>query len=132
MKTCSVTLLGCLVASAVWAQSTAQIHGTVRDSSGLAVPGGEVRATQTETGAVRTAISGADGSYVLPNLPLGAYRLEISKEGFTKTVQSDIVLQVNSDPAIDIALKVGSVNEQVLVEANAALVETRSIGVGGV
>ena len=53
------------------AQSTAQIQGTIQDATGAAVPGAEVKATQTETATIRTAISGADGAYVLPNLPIG-------------------------------------------------------------
>ena len=125
--------LVCLFACATaWTQSTAQIHGTVRDASGSAVPGAEVKATQTATGVVRTVTSGQDGGYVLTNLPLGPYQLEVSKEGFTKSVQSGIALQVNSDPAVDIVLRVGAVNEQVNVEANAALVETRNSGIGEV
>jgi Carboxypeptidase regulatory-like domain len=115
-----------------WAQSTAQIHGTVQDASGSAVPGAEVKATQTATGVVRTVTTGQDGGYVLTNLPLGPYQLEVTKEGFTKSVQSGIVLQVNSDPAVDVSLRVGAVSEQVSVEANAALVETRNSGIGEV
>ena len=65
-------------------------------------------------------------------MPIGPYRIEVTKEGFTKTNQAGIVLQVNADPPLDVALKVGSVNEQVNVEANAALVETRNSGVGSV
>src|SRR5712691_6116540 len=132
------TLVGialfCLSCAVVWAQggATAQIHGTVKDSSGAAVPGAEVKATQTETGVARTASSGGDGGYVISNLPTGPYQLEVTKEGFTKYVQSGIVLQVNSDPLIDPALKVGNITEQVVVQANAALVETRSTGIGGV
>src|SRR6476646_6056129 len=110
-------------ASAVWAQATAQIHGTVQDASGSAVPGAEVKATQTETGVSRTVSTGAAGGYVLTNLPIGPYQIEVTKEGFTKYVQSGIALQVNSDPAIDPALKIGSVSEQVVVEANATQVE---------
>ena len=53
--------------------------------------------------------------------------LEVSKEGFNKYVQSGIVLQVNSNPAIDVVLKVGSVSEQVTVEADAAMVETHRV-----
>ncbi len=112
--------------------STSQINGTVRDASGLAVPGAEVRATQTDTGQTRTVISSADGVYVLANLPIGPYQLEVSKQGFTKYLQSGIVLQVGSNPTVDVTMKVGAVTEQVQVEANAALVETRSAGVGSV
>ena len=76
--------------------------------------------------------SGADGGYVLSNLPVGPYLLEVTKEGFTKYAQSGIVLQVDSNPTIDAALKVGSVTEQVMVQADANMVETHSTGVGTV
>ena len=129
-----VTAAGILACAVVWAQggSTAQMHGVVQDSSGAAVPGAEVKATQTATGAVRTVRSESDGGYVLSNLTLGPYRLEVSKEGFSKFVQEGIVLQVNSDPLINAGLKVGSISEQVVVEANVTQVETRSSGVGSV
>jgi hypothetical protein len=117
-----------------WAQavSTSQINGTIQDSSGLAVPGAQVTATQTDTGAVRTVTSGPDGSYVLLSLPVGPYSLQVTKEGFAKYLQTGIVLQVASNSTVPITLKVGAVSEQVRVEANAALVETQSTGVGQV
>jgi hypothetical protein len=114
------------------AVSAAQINGSVRDSSGLAVPGAEVKANQTSMGLVRTTYSGRDGSYLLPNLPIGPYRVEVAKAGFSKYVQSGIVLQVDSNPTVDISLKVGSLNEQIFVQADAALVETHSTGIGTV
>ena len=120
------------VLASAQAVSTAQIQGTVRDASGLAVPGAEIRATQTETAASRTTTSAADGGYVLSNLPIGPWRLEVSKSGFSKYVQTGIVLQVAANPTVDIPLQVGSVNEQVSVEANAALVETQATGVSSV
>src|SRR6516162_2710702 len=105
------------VCAAVLAQtSTAQITGTIKDETGSAIPGAEVHATQAATGAVRNVISGADGTYVLANLPVGPYTLEVSKEGFSKFVQTGIVLQVDANPSIEIPLKVGSVNEQVQVQ----------------
>jgi len=118
--------------TALWGQATSQITGVVRDSSGLAVPGAEVKVTQTSTGLVRTFTSSADGGYLFTNLPIGPYTLEVAKEGFSKYVQSGIVLQVDTNPTLDAILKVGSVTEQIVVEANAALVETHSTGVGTV
>src|SRR6266436_1697603 len=107
MSTITKFVLGCLLmCAAAWAQ-TAQIAGTVKDSSGLAIPGATIKVTQTATGVVRTAASGADGGYVLPNLPIGPYLLEVTKEGFTKYVQSGIVLQVDSNPTVDVSMKVG-------------------------
>ena len=122
-------LIGC---AAACAQGTAQINGSVIDASGLAVPGAAVKATQTATGAVRTVASGADGTYALTNLPIGPYRLEVTKAGFATYTQSGITLQVASNPTIEIGLKVGAVSEQVQVEATAVQVETQATGVGQV
>src|SRR5438552_2331096 len=137
MKLFSITLFIALLGSimtcaSVWAQATAQISGTVRDQSGAVLPGVEVTAAQTETSIARTAVTNETGSFVLPNLPLGPYRVEAALTGFRTFVQTGIVLQVNSSPTINIALQVGQVSEQVEVQANAGLVETRTLSVGQV
>jgi hypothetical protein len=116
----------------IWAQGTAQIQGTVTDASGAAVPEAEVKVTQTDTSAVRTASTGADGTYTLPSLPVGPYKLEVSKTGFAAYSQTNIVLQVNTSSTIDVALKVGTASESIQVEANAALVDTETTSVGAV
>src|SRR5215468_2818388 len=121
-----------LSASTAWGQATAQISGTVRDQSSAVLPGVEIAAIQTETGAARTTITNETGTYVLSNLPLGPYKLEAALAGFRTFVQTGIVLQVNSSPVINPVLEVGQVSEQVEVQANAALVETRNQGVGQV
>jgi hypothetical protein len=69
----------------VWAQATAQISGIVRDQSGAVLPGVEINATQTETGIMRTTVTNETGSFVLPNLPLGPYRLEAALPGFERS-----------------------------------------------
>src|SRR5439155_26184771 len=78
--------------------SVAQIRGSVKDPSGAALPGAEVKVTQTDTGLVRNVLSDETGTFTLPNLPIGPYKLEVSLEGFSTYVQSGIVLQVNSNP----------------------------------
>jgi len=126
------TLLCALTAMVVWGQSTARIHGVVQDQTGGVVPNATVKATQTDTGISRTAVTEADGSYVFANLPLGPYRLEVQKQGFATAVESGIGLQVDSDPAVLITLRPGGTSETVTVEANAAQVDTTSAGVGTV
>src|ERR1044071_832740 len=123
------TVLSC---ASLWAQATAQISGTVKDQTGAVLPGVEVKATQTDTGIDRTTITNETGSFVLPNLVTGPYKLEASLPGFRSFVQTGIVLQVNANPVINPVLEVGQVSEQVEVQANAAQVETRSAGVGTV
>ena len=112
--------------------SLSQITGTVRESTGAAVAGAHVSATQTDTGLLRKADSGGDGVFQLPSLPVGPYKLEVQKEGFSTYNQSGIVLQVGSSPTIEVALQVGTLNQTVNVEAAAAMVETNSSGVGQV
>ena len=133
MRRISTALLVLAIAgTGLFAQSVSQITGTVKDSSGLAVPGADVTVTQTDTGLTRTTQSGAAGNYSLPSLPIGPYRMEVKKEGFSTFVQNGIVLQVATAPAIDPVLKVGAVSEQIQVEAAAAMVETHTTGVGQV
>jgi len=127
-----VFLLSCVTCMAVWGQSTAQLSGTVRDQSGAVLPGVEVTATQTATGLARSVVTNETGSYILPNLPIGPYRLDATLPGFRSFAQTGIMLQVEANPVINIVLAVGQVAETVEVQADAALVETRNTGVGQV
>src|SRR5438128_3126912 len=138
MKRITLYLLAVLIGISVvgrtaWAQATtAQISGTVKDQSGAVLPGVEITATQTASGAKRSVVSNETGNYVLASLPLGPYMLEAALPGFRSYVQSGIVLQVDASPTINIVLQVGQVTDQVEVQANAALVETHSSGIGTV
>ena len=118
-----------LVPTGVRAQSTAQISGVVTDQSGAILPGVEVKVTQTDTGITRSAVTNETGLYILPNLPIGPYRLEAALPGFRSYVRTGIVLQVGSNPVLNILLEVGQVSETVEVQADASLVETRNTGI---
>jgi len=88
--------------------STAQLSGRVTDESGAILPGATVTVTQTDTGFGRSDVTDGNGSYVLPNLPLGPYRLDVSLQGFRMYFQTGIVLQVAASPEINVVLSVGS------------------------
>jgi hypothetical protein len=117
-----------------WAQAVAgaQISGTVRDSSGGTIPGAEVTVTKTDTGTTRTVFTSTEGVYVLPNLAVGPYQLKVVLQGFNTYIRDGIVLQVSSNPEINVTLVVGNISEQVTVTANSTLVETHTTGVGQV
>ncbi len=121
-----------LTGAAAWAQATAQFSGTVRDQSGGVLPGVTVTVTQTDTGLTRTIVTDENGAYVLPNLPTGPYRLEVSLQGFRTYVQTGLVLQVAASPTINAVLAVGSLEETVSVEAATPLVDVRSAGISEV
>jgi len=129
LRLASIFMISC---AAVFAQATSQIQGVVRDNSASPVPGAEVKATQIDTGTVRTATTATDGHYVLSNLAIGPYKIEVNKSGFAGYVQTGIVLQVATNPTIDVELSLGAVSQTVQVEANAAQVETENTSVGTV
>ena len=132
--------LVCLLVLALAATGTAraqavagaQLSGVVRDSSAATVPGAEVTVTKTDTGMVRTVFTGADGTFTLPNLPVGPYQLKVVLQGFNTYIRDGIVLQVGSSPEVSVTLALGAISEQVTVTANTTLVETKSTGVGQV
>ena len=102
-----ILLLGAAVAHA---QATAQINGTIRDTSNAALPGVSVSAVQTETGLTRSAVTDDTGSYILQNLPVGPYRVEAELQGFRKFVQTGVVLQVNANPTLNVTLQLGDMH----------------------
>ena len=127
-------LIVLLTVTSAWAQAgaTAQISGTVKDSSGGVLPGADVAVTQTDTGFKRNAVTEADGAFAFPSIPIGPYRLEVMLQGFRSFVQNGIVLTVNSSGVVPVVMSLGAVAETINVQANVTMVETRNLGVGQV
>jgi hypothetical protein len=123
-----------LLASVASAQAVAgsQLAGVIKDSSGGVLPGASVTIVKTDTAMTRSVTTGVDGTFVFPNLPVGPYQLKVALDGFNTLVQDGIVLQVNTNPTLELTLTVGSIGEQVTVAASSAMLETRSTGVGQV
>ena len=120
-----------LFASAAFGQATtATILGNVRDSSGAAMPGVAVTATNLATNFSRSAKSDETGYYLIQFLPVGTYRVEVEAQGFKKFVQSGIVLDVDRNARVDTVLQVGAVTESVQVTADAPLVDTTKVALG--
>jgi hypothetical protein len=94
------------------------------------VPSAEITATHLDTGQVRNAQVNESGIYVIANVPIGMFELAAEAQGFKKTTQKNVKVDVNAKPAVDITLEVGSVSESVTVTADAAQLETSSGDVG--
>ena len=123
----AVLLLLTIAGISAWAQSTtASLIGVVRDPSGAAVPGADVTATNIATSFNRAATTDETGSYLIPNLPVGEYMVQIQKAGFSKFVQKGITLVVNQNARVDVALTLGDAAQSVTVTAQSTGVETRS------
>ena len=102
------------------------ITGTIADPAGAVVASAAIQLRNIDTGAVYQGASSATGNYTLAQLPAGQYEMSVEVPGFKKYVQTGIVLVVNNNVAINVTLQVGQISETVEVEANVALVETRT------
>jgi hypothetical protein len=111
-------------------QVTGRILGTVLDTSGAAVPNAQITITNQETGAVRTAVSNSDGSYIVPQVPAGKYTVEVVASGFGTSKLTGTEVTVATDDRLDVKLQVGSVAQNVTVTEEAPLVDTTSSSVG--
>ena len=117
----------------LFAQSpNGNINGLVSDPSSAAVVGAEIVAVNDVTGVQYTTKSNSEGIYVLPNLPPGPYRLQVSKVGFKTLIKPEIVLNIQDSLSINFTLLVGAFHEIVTVEGGAPLVNTESAAVSTV
>src|SRR4051794_28390150 len=94
---------------------TATLSGTVRDASGLPVPKATVLVTNTERGDTRQTETNDSGSYALPNLPTGVYRLEAQKAGFDSKRVTELQLQVGQVATVDVTLQPGTLSTVISV-----------------
>ncbi|HET8774980.1 MAG TPA: TonB-dependent receptor [Thermoanaerobaculia bacterium] len=123
-QTLLVLLLSIALSIPVLAQSsTGSISGTVTDDSGAALPGVTVTATNTATGASRSAVTNAGGYYQIALLPPATYSVEAMLEGFQAVRRDRLVVNISSAVSFDVTMKVG-VSETVTVTAAAPLIET--------
>ncbi len=107
-----------LAPSVTFAQSfTGTIVGTVKDSSGAAIPHANVTITSQQTGRQDSVTADVEGRYTSLPLPPGEYRVEASLQGFRSAARSNVVVQIASTVVIDFALEVGELTEAVEVRA---------------
>lgn len=111
---------------------TGTLVGTVRDTSEAVLAGAAVTATNTDTGVANSAITNAEGEYVLTPLRIGTYSLTVEAKGFQKEIRNGIVLNVQQNIRLDFTLKVGSVSQTTVVTGAAPLVETENASLGDV
>src|ERR1700751_2048141 len=113
-----VVFLVCLVPSAFGQETTGDVRGIVRDSSGAVVSGARVDVINTDRNPViRSLTTDPSGAYVAPLLPLGNYKLTVTASGFQQYNATHIVLNVNDLCVIDITLTIGANTQTVDVTA---------------
>lgn len=103
----------------------AGLYGTVMDATGDALPGVTITVTNAETGLQRTVVSGGNGQYQAPSLPVGTYSVEAALSGFQTLTNEGLRLQVGQQVTLNISLELAGVEEAVTVTAAAPLIESR-------
>jgi hypothetical protein len=120
-----LTLLCIFGSSMMLAQSTTgTIQGQVTDPSNAAIVSAPITATNTLTGETHSTTTNSQGQYVIPNLPVGVYRVESQATGFKHTVRDGVTLSVNQEARVDLALELGKTSESVEVHADTVQVNT--------
>jgi carboxypeptidase family protein len=109
----------------------ASITGTVKDTSGAAVPGATVTVKHLETGLTRTVEVDATGNFRIAPLPVGEYELTAEQMGFQREVRRGINLVVAQEAVVNLTLQVGSIVQQVTVTEAAPLVNTTTTSTSG-
>lgn len=108
------------------------IVGTVTDASGAAVAGAKVSIVNVGTSSTIEAVTTAQGTFTVAQLPIGTYTVHITAGSFKESVTNKVEVHVSSNTEVNAVMQVGTVNEKVEVQATDVQVDTTSAAVGEV
>jgi hypothetical protein len=123
-------VLAALSLSAGFAQiETSSITGLVLDPSGAAVPAATVLVTNTATNLISRTVTNEKGEFVAPQVPAGAYRVNVSKAGFKATTVDEVAVHPGVPATVNLKLEVGQTSEAIEVRAGAEILQSTSADV---
>lgn len=123
----SVFAAFCILAavSSVFAQTTGNLQGIVRDPNGAVVAGATVKVTNVETGQVRETTTNENGLYRVVNLNPGQnYQVEVSSTGFSNRIIENVVVRLATENSVDVELGVSGATGEVTVTGEAPLINS--------
>src|SRR6202789_1331993 len=130
LRTLTLMLFGISATMALGQGTSASLTGQVTDTTGAVIPNATVSAKNTDTNLVQTRTTNASGVYLISPLPPGRYSLTVQVTGFTRYVQTGIILSVDVASTQNVALKLGSADQTVTVTSNAELINTTTPELG--
>src|SRR3989442_5877681 len=129
----AATLLLMCAVTGTAQQNTGTILGVVKDASGAVIPGASVTVVNEETNLTRTVLTGENGAFRAPALPVGRYTVRVELTGFQTQTQRGLILEVGQELVVNPILQVGAGPQQeVTVNSEAPLVNTTSSSLGNV
>jgi hypothetical protein len=129
----AIALLAVLLgaSSALAQQGSSELRGRVVDNTGGALPGVTVTVRNQASGVYRQGTSTSDGAYFMTGIIPGVYELTAEMSGFRKYSRKDLRLEVGKTATVDVRLEIGGVQEELVVTAEAPIVDVTSKEVGG-
>jgi hypothetical protein len=112
-------------------QTGSSISGTITDLTGGALAGASVTVKNVETGAARAITADEAGRYILSSLEVGRYEVRAEKEGFSAEVRTGITLAVGQQAVVDLALRVGQMQDSVVVTEDSPIVSLTTRDISG-
>ncbi len=130
MKRAILLIGGLFWAASAWAQTgNSIISGVIRDSTDAPLPGAAVAVINGDSGVRQETTSNDAGVYRFATLVPGSYSVEVSADGFQKTLRGPVVIQVAQSIGIDIQLHIGQQSETITVTEDAPVLETQTSNV---
>ncbi len=120
-----------VVAAAHAQQGGSALRGRITDQQNAIVPGVAIVVTHAESGTIRETVTGSDGTFLVPGLVPGPYRITAQLQGFSRLTQENLVLRIGSTLQVDLVLRLGPMEENVTVTAESPQVDLTSAQVGG-
>lgn len=128
---CLCLLLAMSTVTAMAQAVSGTFLGVVTDPSGASVAGAKITLAHVATGLTRTVTSDANGEFIAPSLPVGAYNITIEMSGFKKASLASVQLGVDQKARLDVKLEVGATSESVDIHGAVPLVQTDSSDLSG-
>lgn len=120
----ALLLVLCLALPSIAQKITGTIQGVITDAQGAVVPKAEITIVNTATADARTVMSGSQGTYAAPDLPVGIYDVTVKAAGFKEVLVKHVEVDVSSNMVVNAQLQVGNISEEITVEAATVQVET--------
>jgi hypothetical protein len=127
-----IALLGMPASPVHGADTTADLTGAIKDSSGAVIPDASLTLINIDTGKTLSEKTHGDGSYAFSELPIGTYQLRVQANKFNSSVEDKITLNLNQHARLDVTLQVSASPETVEVNANVSQLDSQGATLGSV
>lgn len=118
-----------LMSLTAFAQVSAPLSGTVTDPDGAVISGASVTVQNPATGAEFKATSSGSGTYTIPSLSTGTYKVTVSAPGFKTAVVQNVKIDAGIPANVNVTLEVGAASDSVVVQGGAEVLQSQSANI---